>query len=1158
MIKIGSLFFYQALSRGSHMIRCLAVIISLLLSLKSFTMEDSSFMEDAEGLQLYEDAKNLFDNGDHIKALEIIEDMILVHREDKNAWCLHLKQGQMFYKLAKKTENPDVEFAYLLGSVECFSEDGSLSPLCANSLIMLAQKLGSVLYYKKSLEKAKQGLSVTTLPHKSDSVAPLSLQDQRELDKKNKGLLSLIKEAESEIASSKSLVASTIKNSEQKVWESKESPDPRDDAVKGLRSYWVGLDVKIKRDFMKVSIAKLTSFVEGEEHYKEGREVLKHVLASAREARKWTAWMCRTLCSKEFSSAEECKNHLEQQHAADFKPSSEKDMVKRIGKDWARKILVGGWEPVDAVTAVEMIKNQLADVKAFASKAKNGWSKEWPLAVDEERSKLLKEIKLLLFSFCDLKILSGSIRDWMMRFPAKHLGKLEVSEQSLVDSRLVETPQSICFLESHELTQILDFLNSIKCERNDGTNLVCRAVDSVLGRTRVKEKIDFDPQFSYLLLDRRLLKSNNIPFDDEGTINIFDPSVHYAKAQVHGDDIISWLTDYSSVDKTFPRPVREHNFDIWVAVLKAVQFTCRNLGTKYGKKVLLLDYDAALTVVENTCMSEDERRRNLPEDQWSRYASLLCHMCEERVPKNSLTTKLFMCAVRDVFDGALHPTFDFLELKDCLNLIREHKSLSDDKVLQAIDLLKSVVTQKVLLIDTKILLIDNSRISLLNNLTRLSAFDNRTYILQVLKPFLLNEIVNMESKAKSDAAEANLLNELEKEKPPSKKKRDKTKKKTSTSNPSPLDKTVEHLEPESTSPSLRTVEEDSMEPEDALASETGRLEISSKNEIQEEATEDDPDMHREDSLSEHLEPAAGEVTTRYNSALDMTLKALLNIKVLKEDLMQNRQRFQDHGEEQVPSALRNLFAAFVSEVIKNEGVYSCLLSDLLASQEVLSMSSDAANVVVAILDFWRCWKNPERESLVTRLFISAENKKLSCRKCRRITNYPQQRCYGIVTAADSIRELKCALGNRKFVDILKVIRMRYKMLCDSKTGGCGKTSSVHHIISRCPPIFTIVLEWEKSATETEIYETTKALDWEIDISRLYEEGLEPNTNYRLVSMVGYSEGEEEHICLAYEENRWVNLRRECLAGEDVGDWKDVVRFCGERKVRPEILFYEAA
>ena len=68
----------------------------------------------------------------------------------------------------------------------------------------------------------------------------------------------------------------------------------------------------------------------------------------------------------------------------------------------------------------------------------------------------------------------------------------------------------------------------------------------------------------------------------------------------------------------------------------------------------------------------------------------------------------------------------------------------------------------------------------------------------------------------------------------------------------------------------------------------------------------------------------------------MVLQALLNIKVLKEDLL--NQPFQDHQEEQVPIALQNLFTAVVSEAIQDEGVYSCLLRDLLTSQEeVISM-----------------------------------------------------------------------------------------------------------------------------------------------------------------------------------------------------------------------------
>ena len=76
-------------------------------------------------------------------------------------------------------------------------------------------------------------------------------------------------------------------------------------------------------------------------------------------------------------------------------------------------------------------------------------------------------------------------------------------------------------------------------------------------------------------------------------------------------------------------------------------------------------------------------------------------------------------------------------------------------------------------------------------------------------------------------------------------------------------------------------------------------------------------------------------------------------------------------------------------------LYSIQLSD-----------ADAAEVVVAIFEFWHCWKYRERESLVTRLFTLEENERMSCIKCRSRPNYPEQRSHGIVVAADSIRDLK--------------------------------------------------------------------------------------------------------------------------------------------------------
>lgn len=56
-----------------------------------------------------------------------------------------------------------------------------------------------------------------------------------------------------------------------------------------------------------------------------------------------------------------------------------------------------------------------------------------------------------------------------------------------------------------------------------------------------------------------------------------------------------------------------------------------------------------------------------------------------------------------------------------------------------------------------------------------------------------------------------------------------------------------------------------------------------------------------------------------------------------------------------------------------------------------------------------------------------------------------------------------------------------------------------------------MLEWEKNETEKEVSETTKALEWEIDISRMYD-GLEPNTNYRLVSVVIYLKQGLTNVC----------------------------------------------
>ncbi|CAH8307486.1 unnamed protein product [Eruca vesicaria subsp. sativa] len=1082
--------------------------------------------DDEEAQKIIQLSKDYISQGDHIKALEVIETWTSsTHKKNHEVLdSLRYQQGQIFYEQAKRIDNSDAKFTFLLASVECFSENDALSSFCVASLFGLGNFLGSTFYLKKSIAKAKEYLSFMA---SFDSLTPDG--EKSRIDVEN-----VLQAAESRIAA-----GSPVQLWEPKVKESKKSKDSSKIEVEGLRTYWLGLNVEVKRKLMEVKISDFTSYVR-RFYGKEGGDALEKVIGSAVSNKKWRLWMCRS-CSQEFLMLKKFKIHLEKEHVAKFKPSRAEHMAQVVDESWAGMVKVAGlWEPVDTSAAAEMIKTRIEFVKAFVYE--NGWSRDWPQARDEERKKLLKEIQLLLVLFCERKLLSCGLRDWVMRFVVKHLAaRFEVSKDTLTTEcgRLVETPQSICFLERSKLKQILDLLKRVKCERKDGRELICRAVDSFYSGARVKEKIDFNKQFpSSLLLDKRLLRCEIAQFDDEGTVSFLNPDDHYAKAHARGDDIVSWLADHSSGGDDerfrFPRPVRTHNLDIWVAILRAVQFTCRTLGTKYAKKLQILGYDVGLVDAINLCVSENKKRLR-------RFASLLGDECERRKTKarDSLSTRLFLCSVRDALEEAPHPTFDFSDLEDCLKRIHVHRDLSDDVVLKSIDRLKSIVADKVPLVDTKMLLVENSRISLFNDLIRLSVFDYRSYILRPLKQYLLVGL----------KFQADLLLEEEKKpqsKPQPKKKKHKVLKAlifsicfsefsvTQFANKTCSFVSSEHsvnLDLQGTSPSLETTEKDSMEPPDN--SERDRLEMSSNTVVEEEAAQGCiQNMSGEKSVLR-------EGAARCSSALDMTLKALLHIKILKEDLMQNDKPFHDDLDKQNPELL-----------------HSHLLSELLTSIDVLSMSSDTAEIVVSILETWHSCKSPERENLVTRLFTLEEYERMSCSRCRQKPNFPEQSSYGIVLAADSIRDLKCAFGDIKFEDILKMIRMEDKMLCDIKTGGCGKANFVHHMISRCPSIFTVVLEWEKHETEKEISETTKALDWEIDMSRLYE-GLEPNTKYRLVSMVGCGE-DEEHICLAYEKDRWVGVRHGASTTEEaVGNWESVIRFYGERKVRPKILFYEA-
>ncbi|KAG2301164.1 hypothetical protein Bca52824_029815 [Brassica carinata] len=221
-------------------------------------MESSLFNDDEEGAELFCNAKDLITKGDHSKALEIIVDLLVFYAQKQGSSLLHSEQARIFSKLSRAaatTENPNLAFTFLLVLVSCYFQDVNLLRLCAEGLHDLAQRLGSPLYYKECVRIAKQALYVS---HKDNNVAQNELLRGLE-EKRRMKLELLIKDSEFRISGSKT---ESIRNDEPKFVESKRSPEPvKDEANKGPRLFWMGLDVKIKRELMKVSIEKLRGFV---------------------------------------------------------------------------------------------------------------------------------------------------------------------------------------------------------------------------------------------------------------------------------------------------------------------------------------------------------------------------------------------------------------------------------------------------------------------------------------------------------------------------------------------------------------------------------------------------------------------------------------------------------------------------------------------------------------------------------------------------------------------------------------------------------------------------------------------------------------------------------------------------------------------------------
>ncbi|XP_040990988.1 myosin-2 heavy chain-like [Juglans microcarpa x Juglans regia] len=515
-----------------------------------------------------------------------------------------------------------------------------------------------------------------------------------------------------------------------------------------VRTYWNNMDIEERKELFTIRIEDLIAYLD-KNKLAMVKETLVEAIDFAKVKRKWKFWEC-CCCEGRFSVGEWNLDHIGDMHIAPQSGNIQSAAPEFLAPDLAHNLLQADvWKPVDSISEAKIME----DLPSTADNGSEGFNvSQWHYCDDRKRADIIEKIRSCLQMFMQINCLASSHLTMLLTMTMDMLQN-RIPRSILEDHGLHQTLRSICLLEVPELERVLDCLEDLACACS--LRFLCErfSIEESIGYQGpcFKERIVFSSDFSCLHLDERSLLRGQIDAPDDGiavaSTIAEDCGNDEAELSADSDPIVYELcVGVPKIGEQWKEwtSMRESTRNLGKGLVKILQMESTREQLMLARKLRILRYEDTLLSVERICVEENKKRELIPDYDPQSFESLLSKRKEELEMEG---------------DAAIDSTSNEIDI--ILSILEEAQANTD--INKAIQKQREHISREVYKLDAIILTTKFAVGQTGKRLWSVLLHDYRFIIVPLLMSFVqarLQDMVDKDAAEKSSTAAEALLAEL--------------------------------------------------------------------------------------------------------------------------------------------------------------------------------------------------------------------------------------------------------------------------------------------------------------------------------------------------------------------------------------------------------------